>query len=857
MPHMQIRSKRALFLLSFIAFFVLNGFAKSRTSLEALSIANSFCQKDQSPMARSLSGKVTVNKLAYTAAQAATRSSDEKAYYYVFNVGENNGFVIVSGDDRAKDILGYSDGGSFPTENIPENFKNWMSFYEKELKALAAIPDTTTGSSSNFSVTKELRTANTGIFPIFINPLLGTIQWDQSQPYNILCPKIGSVQVPTGCVATAMAQIMKYYQWPLKGTGTKTYRSDQVTNALTVDFSRTTYDWANMTNTYNGDSNTPIQDTAVATLMYHCGVAVSMDYTPYSSGAYSNDIPAALSTYFGYDENAQLYTRNFYSEAEWIRLIKTDLKSSRPVIYGGGSNEGDGHQFICDGYDSDDLFHFNWGWSGSCNGYFELTSLNVTTPGTGGGTGGYSIGQDLITGIQKPTTKSVKTYQLYLLQDLNVENETTPRNALFNIDYGFANYGSNTFDGYIALGLYQNNTLVSIIRKFNRISLSSYYGDSDFTADSLSIPSSVPNGTYQIYSVYKATDQDSWSVMRNKVGTPNALDVSITSSYLTFSTPDVRPKLSLDGTIKVVGNLYKDKTARLSATIKNTGSEFNSYLIFKLCSTTDGQVVQVLNFDIVNIPAGATKTIELTGSLRVATGDYILKLMYDYSNNQDSPSLTLLTPDANNSVGVSVINAPTLAPALTLTERVSLTDSTITKGSEAKITAKIKNTGGYFNNMLAAFIFSGTENSSIDYFGPLNVILDTDEEKEITFYKDMNLDEGEYNLALYYYNDSVNVGWKPLTPDIYGRKEFTVINPVVYEEAARIYQNLATDLLYIQSPSLMKSVSILDTSGKQILKQEPLTAGTISVMIKDLSKGVYLIKIDTEEGSCTYKFLKK
>ena len=857
MFYMKTCSGRALLLITLLSFIAANGFSKSRTSLEALSLANSFCQKDQRPVANILSGKVAVRKLAYTGTGSiASRSSNVNPYYYVFDIGENNGFVIVSGDDRAKDILGYSDGGSFPTENIPENFKNWMAFYEKELKALAATSeDTTIVTPVKVSASTTLQAAG---FATFINPLLGTIKWDQATPYNIFCPIIHAIQAPTGCVATAMAQVMKYHQWPVTGTGTKTYKASEVSDSLTADFSGTTYDWANMTNTYDGYS-TAAQDTAVARLMYHCGVAVNMDYSPSSSGAYDNDIPAALSNYFGYDKNAQLYTRNYFSESEWINLIKTELNASRPLLYGGASLDGAGHQFVCDGYDSDNLFHFNWGWSGVCNGYFELSSLNVMTPGIGGGTGGFSIGQDMVIGVQKPTDTSVKTYQLYLMQKPEVNKTTIARDSIFSMTYGYANYGGNTFDGALALGLYQGNTLVSIFEE-SKGTIPSYYGDSNHIADSLSIPSSVSDGAYQIYSIYKATDQSDWSVMRNKVGTPHSLDVIVTSSEITFGTPDVYPGLTLTEPLKVTGNLYNGRTARMDATIQNTGGEYNSYLIFKLKSATDDKISQTLNFDIINIPAGATKTIKFTGNITLQPGDYILTLFYDSVNNQDNPSLTLL-PGTNNSVAVSVINASTLAPALTLTEKMALVDSTILKGSEAVLTAKVKNTGGYFDNNLMAYIFTPTGGSAIGYLGPKNVILDTNEEKNITFNKEVDLEEGIYLLTLYFSDDAAGSNWHAFTPDLYGKISFTVTNTAGIEKSTtgklKIYPNPAVDVFYVQSPSLIKSILILDLSGQQILKQEPMTAGTVSVKAGILSRGVYLIKIETEEGTYTKKLFKK
>lgn len=655
-----------------------------------------------------------------------------------------------------------------------------------------------------------------------------------------------------------MAQIMKYYQWPVKGTGKNKYKSDQVADSLNVDFSKTTYNWANMLNTYG--SSTTIQDTAVATLMYHCGVAVNMDYTASSSGAYNNDIPAALKNFFGYDPNAQLYIRNYYTEAEWISMMKTELNARRPILYGGASTDGSGHQFICDGYNTDNLFHFNWGWSGICNGYFELTSLNVETPGIGGGTGGFSVGQDMVIGIQKPSATSTASYEICLLKTLQASATTVMKGQTFNITYGFANYGGNTFDGAIALGLYQNNALVSLIKQTDGVNLLTYYGDANYTERGLTIPASPANGTYQLYSLYKATDQNSWSIMKAKVGTPNSLDVTVTSANVTFATPDVYPKLALTESIKTVGNLYQNKTGRFSATIKNDGGEFNSYISFILTSASNSTVTQQIDFDPINIPAGTTKTIEITGDITLTPNSYILTLKYDSNNDQDNPSMTLLTTSNYNSVSTSILSTPTLAPALSLTQKISLASSTITTGYTAELTATINNTGGYYNNSLIAFIFTPTGTTSVDYIGPLNVILDSNEQQTITLSKNINLDAGSYNIALYFTNASS--GWEQFAPNAYNMIPFTITNPPTgIEEASTdkllIYPNPVTDILYIQSPSLVQSVQVLDISGKLLLEQKPLTTGNIPVSVSNLSKGVYLIKIETEEGTHTEKFFKK
>ena len=851
--------KKTLLLFALLLFCIQGAFSKQLTSSEAQTIATSFYRNKQASSIRTASSPIssTTLKLVYSCTDSSvktrTSGSTSNVYYYIFNVGTNGGFVIVSGDDRAKPILGYTDSGSFSADNMPDNFKNWMSFYQRELKALAAIAEDTIAIANSVSTTSTPVTTKASTFATYINPLLGTIAWDQSAPYNIFCPKIGTEKAPTGCVATAMAQIMKYYQWPVKGAGTHSYRPAQLSKPLTVDFSKTTYSWTNMLNTYG--TSTAIQDTAVATLMYHCGVAVNMDYTAASSGAYSNDIPAALSNYFGYDPNAQLVTRDYYTQAEWTNLIKTELNSARPILYGGSSADG-GHQFICDGYNSANLFHFNWGWSGSYNGYFELTSLNVETPGIGGGSGGFTEGQDMVIGIQKPSQTSTASYEIDLINIMQASVSNVGRNLTFGVNYGYANYGAKTFNGAIALGLYQGTTQVSILKQYDITGLESYYGNDSFTASGVIIPSSVNDGTYQLYSIYKATDQSTWSIMRNKVGTPNSLNVTVTSTNITFATPDVYPKLTLTEAVKTIGNLYNTKAGRFSATIKNSGGEFNSYISAVLTST-NGLLTQQITHVPVTIPSGETKTIELTGDVNLTPGSYILTLKYDTNNDQGNESMILLTPGTDNSVSVAVLSAPTLAPVLSLSQNILLASSTITNGSALELTAKIKNTGGYFNESLIAFIFPSTGGSNVDYMGPVNVILDTNEEKTITFNKNIYLDAAAYSIVLYYHNNS----WTKFTPTTSGKIPFYVTTATGIENAAtdqlNIYPNPATDVLYIQSPSLVKSVQVMDMSGKLLIKQEPQITGDVQVSVNELSQGVYFVKIETEEGTYTKKFFKK
>jgi len=507
--------RRILLLLISLYVLLPSGYSKPRPYSQTLDIANVFYHQLPGSIAvRSLSASNL--KLAYSAYKddILTRST-ENAYFYVFNIGDNNGFILVSGDDSAKEILGYSMSGNFSIDSIPTNFRNWLDVYKKEINLLM--------NSSTTSSATTLKTETSNISATAISPLLGNIKWDQSSPYNILCPKSGLSlrSTYTGCVATAIAQIMKYYQYPVKGISSKTYLSKTINKQLTVDFSATNYDWSNMLDTYIG-TESDAQKNAVATLMYHCGVAANMDYSTTGSSAYDEAAAMGLINYFGYDPNLRTIYRDYYSADEWELILRSELNNSRPVLYGGGNKNNEGHAFVCDGYDTNNLYHFNWGWNGSCDGYYALTSLNPNSSGTDAGStdGGYTIAQDMTIGIQKPSTESKPSYQLLLNDesDMTFTTQNTSGSSTFSMSVPFYNGGITSFNGKTAIGLYKDSNLIATLGATGSTILSgfndgSYYGTT-FSYTNISLPANLSNGTYQLYSVYKGNDETSWSKMR-------------------------------------------------------------------------------------------------------------------------------------------------------------------------------------------------------------------------------------------------------------------------------------------------------------------------------------------------------
>lgn len=353
--------------------------------------------------------------------KAATASENQ---YYVYENANGEGWVMVAANDVAHPILAYSYTGTFRTDNQPANLKVWLRGYDRQITRAAQDENYV----ANEQVQNEWKTLRKGANPVktavVVSPLIKT-GWDQGSPYWNSCPQKSGSRCYTGCVATAMAQVMNYHQWPKNGTGSHTIKG----TSYSANFGSTTYDWENMLNSYSG-SSTSAQQTAVATLMYHCGVAVDMSYGTAAeggSGAYTIDYngywsshgtmcaETALTQFFGYKSSTiKGYYRDgspedgmkSWTKAEWIAMLKEELDAQRPIMYAGAGYEdpsdpetGYGHSFVCDGYDSSNKFHFNWGWSNSCDGYYDVDALEPSEPGSGGGNGEYNLEQDVIIGI--------------------------------------------------------------------------------------------------------------------------------------------------------------------------------------------------------------------------------------------------------------------------------------------------------------------------------------------------------------------------------------------------------------------------------------------------------------------------
>ncbi len=378
---------------------------------------------------------------------------------YIYNI-KGGGFIVASSDDRTLPVLGYSRTGRITEQTMNDNLRYWLQEYESQITQLGDA--TLQQLSANFQP-KAPTTLPDSV------PMLITSQWTQSGAgYNSMVPADSSLATghPTvGCGALAAAQIMRYWQYPQHGYGQHSYTYSSYDypcwryGTVTADFGNTTYDFAHMPDRLDS-SSTSLQVAAVATLLFHCGVALNMNYNSDcygSSGSTINSAANGLMRYFHYQDDNHIEMMMYHDYNTWIQMLKTDLSQGRPVFYCGQSFEnpnegilGGGHAFVCDGYDANNYFHFNWGWGGYCDGYFALNVLRPMTQYD------FTYYQYALFNLH-PATHPMAI--LSMASDLTLSHSTFDQNHPVTGTYTITNLGDstlNTFVGVNVYGIYDN-----------------------------------------------------------------------------------------------------------------------------------------------------------------------------------------------------------------------------------------------------------------------------------------------------------------------------------------------------------------------------------------------------------------
>lgn len=398
-------------------------------------------------------------QMVYDGEEAGTRTSSHAAYY-VFNRTDQPGFVIVAGDDVAMPILGYSFESNFQVEGMPENIRYWMQGLRSQINE---------ARSNGYNTAPTTRAADIGEVVV----KLETAKWNQEAPYNALCPEINGEKTVTGCVATAVAIVMKYHQWPEKGIGTlPAYTSkDNKGNEIEIPERALghTYNWSAMPMTYDENSSEEANNE-VATLMYDCGVMSKAGYgltVNGGTGAATENAFMGLINHMQYSKKTTLIYREWYRDDAWHNTLKESIKKDGPVLYAGSNDKQEGHQFVLDGYTTTNFFSVNWGWSGLCDGYYLLSGLEPNQQGIGGNSGGgFSKYQSAIVGLKKAEENEIPAEELVLISGtangsmdyyngLSADTEDFQTNVPFKMSVCFmANVSSQPFTGVVILSLF-------------------------------------------------------------------------------------------------------------------------------------------------------------------------------------------------------------------------------------------------------------------------------------------------------------------------------------------------------------------------------------------------------------------
>ena len=607
--------KNFLLLLSLMLLLSVSAIAGPRSYQQAKAIA----QRQAAMLGIEMDAEVTASAKAAPRMSVSSAVSPSATCYYVFANGEDKGFTIVSGDDRMPEVVGYSAQGTYDPDHLPANYVGFMKAYQETVEALLKGDAQVSGGLAEARQWRAERAGSAAVAP-----LLDGIKWDQREPYNNMCPLYeGTNRSVTGCVATAMAQVMMYYQYPKElKTTIKAYNTQTYGIQIPEISSGATYDWDNMLPDYSKSDYNSAQADAVAKLMYHCGAAVKMDYGPSSR---ANVTPTILATYFGYDADLmQDLTRTVFTLQQWMTLIDNELKAKRPILYSGQASDG-GHEFVCDGSDGKGLYHINWGWGGYQDGYFDLTILQPQKGGAGSGSAvdGYNRNCSMIIGIAPDNGKvdePLASYPQIMSINQNAQcgitwTKTTRANVSDNFlaeaTTCFANQSTSDFIGYFAYGIKKGNGSIVPVSNYSRqwnmpkvLPDGRTYGTYDQNP-TLTISYPFPQGINVIYPIY-SSDTKNWHVCSFYNNQPFIINVDATKL-----TPVTTP---LAATVTAEDGLYTGMTNPLTVTFTNSmDMEFNG-LVNIYTNTKDNTKPSSPDFDLyITIPArgSVTRQIEL------------------------------------------------------------------------------------------------------------------------------------------------------------------------------------------------------------------------------------------------------
>ena len=801
--------------------------------------------------------------------QVSRRSVDNQ-HFYVFNLNDNQGWVLVADDDRSIPILGYSKSGEFVTENLSANIEAWLTGISSEIQYI--IDNDIVADEKTTSLWKELFSDVSTEFinrgEKVVNPLVQT-RWNQAPYYNDHCPydnQYGERTV-TGCVATAMAQVLKYWNYPEVGSGSHSYSTSSY-GTLYANFGGTQYAWNNMPNRVTSPNN------AVATLMYHCGVSVDMSYgvaETGGSGAYvissytnsENCAEFAFKNYFGYKSSAHGEMKDNTSDSQWKNMLRADLNASRPLVYAGFGNGG--HCFVCDGYDNSDMFHFNWGWDGQNDGFYSLSALNPGSGGAGGGSYSFTNNQQAIFGLE-PTQSgggggggSSTNANLRLYSELSVENQIWFGSDI-TVTASVGNWGETAFSGsFCAAAFDADGNFIDFIDTKSVNLQGGFYNDYEFTTTGNIV--FVP-GQYQVALFYKTNEGD-WTIIDdgnyNNLGTFQIYYEDDIETYSDFTI------------LSDNGQLIQGSTARVNVDLANTGSNTFYGNVRVNLSTLNGEWVQ--NIEIKNISDGLgsgyhfTNGLTFEGEITAEPGTYHMELAY-YNNGwyyagayyHSNPITVVVEAPEINADRYEVNNTLAQAYKLELSNwsnnqtAVSTTGSNLHVGNDIDY-YKVELPTGRSYTINAHLHDSYASGNGQSYTVDAMFAYSTDGQTFSAGIDDVMDESISFNGGTIYFG---------VTPYFSGMSGTYLLEIAIsiggfgtdenYATSFILYPNPVKDILHIKCDN-MQQYDVFSLDGK-LIKSLQRNNDEAVIDFGDLERGIYMVRITSDKGIVTRKIVK-
>lgn len=541
---------------------------RTTTILIAICVSALFANGKQISQNAALSAARKYSRTGQVAPAKNLRSDKtNNAPYYAFNLEQ--GYVIVSGDDEMTELVGYAENGFFDAENVPPQMQLWLDGYAEYVAAV---------QSGKAKARKILLSDSPSVV---VEPLV-TTKWNQDAPFNNFAPEYtddnnNTQRCATGCAATAMAQIMKFHNWPEQGVGHYSYEH-QSFGTISSNFSEHVYDWTNMIDRYNNGEYSNVQADAVALLMKDCGVSLNMNYGPVSGASIYSYTPA-FKNYFRY--SSRTVNRSGCETAEFTKIITDELQEGRPIIYCGTGEDG-GHAFVVDGYDTNYFLHVNWGWGGYSDGYFDMNYMDPAGLGIGGGSGAFKWNQGIV--LARPLKDGVEPYEFIqqlcfvLFNDVQggifCEQEM-PANKGDDVTIllrNTANLSGESFFGSLNVGVFDNSGALVTMGNEERIEnnngeLLEFQSGSLYSVD---LPMTlntarIADGNYIVRAMSKANG-DVW----RKFASTDCLNMTVADGKVYLSAPT--PNISMVGIGSYDTATYKGFSFNADVTVHNSSS---------------------------------------------------------------------------------------------------------------------------------------------------------------------------------------------------------------------------------------------------------------------------------------------